>query len=144
MRLYGQSDDGYRHLLNRAASTPGVRYLGLAPNDEILEALQDVDILSYPCTFRETSCISVIEAMSAGCRVVVPALGALPETTAGFASIYPWSGDYQTHLDNFCQALEREKERLDFDAGLQQDYCRARYDWTGVVKQWKDLVNSLI
>ena len=64
--------------------------------------------LVYPCTFAETACLAVIEAMAAGCRVIVPSLGALPETTGGYARIYPSNPERQEHAAVFSENLAAE------------------------------------
>ncbi|WP_053078776.1 FkbM family methyltransferase, partial [Methylobacterium tarhaniae] len=148
-RLYGpDADDApYAELYARAASLPGVRYHGLLPNAELRAALADIDILAYPNTFAETSCLAVIEAMAAGCRVICPSHGALPETTAGFARLYPAIADPAEHARVFAGLLAEEladpwqgrPERV----AAQQAHCRQVYDWRVRVPEWQRLIDDL-
>ena len=113
MRLYGPAaialeDDDYTALYERAARMESVSYEGLLPNETLKEQLRSIDILAYPCTFAETSCLSAIEAMSAGCRVICPAIGALPETTFDFARLYFPAADAQSHAALFERELQAE------------------------------------
>ncbi len=68
-RLYGPAFDDAPHaaLFARARSLPNVHHHGIVPNPELREALRDIDVLAYPSTFAETSCLAVIEALAAGC-----------------------------------------------------------------------------
>jgi glycosyltransferase involved in cell wall biosynthesis len=68
----------------------GVDYRGSVGQADLARALSAAHILSYPNTFPETSCISVMEAMTAGLHVVSSHLGALPETGLGRASLVPF------------------------------------------------------
>ena len=89
MKLYLGDDGPYNHLYERARAMPKVVYHGIEPNLELRAALRNMHFLVYPNIFQETACLAVIEAMAAGCRVIVPSLGALPETTGGYARVYP-------------------------------------------------------
>jgi glycosyltransferase involved in cell wall biosynthesis len=87
-----------------------VVYRGSIPNSELRAELPTFDILAYPNTFEETSCIAVIEALSAGLRVVTSNLGALPETTEGWARMYPYLMDPSLHAQTFANILLEEIE----------------------------------
>lgn len=148
-KLYGvtQDDAPYEALFARAIALPNVFYRGIVPNDQIREELRCIDYLAYPSTFAETSCLSVIEAMAAACRVICPALGALPETAAGFARIYPWQPDREGHAAVFADVLTDElahpwegRVHLEWE---QQVYCHAFYDWGARVEEWGALIKSL-
>ncbi|MBK3395987.1 MULTISPECIES: FkbM family methyltransferase [Methylobacterium] len=148
-KLYGPGADDapYAALYARAAALPNVHYHGLLPNAELRAALADIDILAYPNTFAETSCLAVIEAMAAGCRVICPSLGALPETTAGFARLYPFAADPAEHARTFAALLTEELadpwQGAPERAAAQQAQCRQAYDWRVRVPAWQALVDGL-
>jgi glycosyltransferase involved in cell wall biosynthesis len=147
MKLYLEGGDPYRSLFERGRSMPSVTYHGVVPNVELRAALRDVHFLVYPSTFAETSCLAAIEAMAAGCRVIVPSLGALPETTAGYARVYAWHPDLHGHAEVFADVLAAEMATpWAGDPGLsfaQQRHCAAVYDWPRCLVRRRQLIGSL-
>lgn len=143
-KLYGLDEHDEGQLLERAKRMDGVHYRGIVPNETLRTELAEVDILAYPSTFAETSCLSVIEAMAAGCRVICPSLGALPETTAGFARIYPSQLDPARHGETFAAILADELATpWSGDVHLaweEQVYARAIYGWTHRAMEWRRLL----
>ncbi len=98
----------YGRLYRLCRETPGIEYFGSIPQPQLAIRLRAATMLAYPNTFPETSCIAVIEAMASGCRIVTSNLGALPETTAGFASLI--SGD--NHGEAWLQQFSAEVVRV--------------------------------
>ena len=147
MKLYMFDDGAYQHLFDRARNMPGVVYHGLAPNEELRAALRTMHFLTYPNTFAETACLSVMEAMAAGCRIIAPAYGALPETTGGYARIYPWCGDRRQHATVFAKVLADEMAmpwRGRPDTALsQQSHCAAVFAWSRCLDEWRELIGTL-
>jgi glycosyltransferase involved in cell wall biosynthesis len=147
MKLYLGDDTPYAHLYDRAREMPNVCYHGIIPNADLRAALRHIDFLIYPSTFAETSCLAVIEAMSAGCRVIVPALGALPETTAGYAHVYPSVPDKEKHAEILAEILNMELRRpWDGSPELslsQQLHCAAVYDWDRRANDWRGFIASI-
>ncbi len=147
MKLYVADDAPYEALFDRARGMPGVYYHGLAPNHELRSALRTMHILAYPSTFAETACLSVMEAMAAGCRVVVPSYGALPETTGGYARIYPWHADPGAHAKVFKETLADEIARPwrgKPDAAIaQQAHCATVFAWSRCLDEWRELIGRL-
>lgn len=147
MKIYARNDDGYEPLYARARSMPGVVYHGLAPNAELRRALRGMHFLAYPCIFPETSCLAAIEAMAAGCRLIVPSLGALPETAGDYARVYPSDPDPVSHARVFAGVLEDELARpwggRAHLSDRQQAHCAEFYDWRRRLEQWRHLVRSI-
>jgi glycosyltransferase involved in cell wall biosynthesis len=139
----GKGEDEYGVLYDLARALPGVDYVGSLPQTELAEALGAADILAYPNVFAETSCISAMEAMAAGCLVATTKLGALPETTAGFAFAMDTSADTLRMVRDFARLViavveaARQKPQ-DFEAHLarQRAHARAAYDWTSRAREW--------
>lgn len=64
--------------------TPGVVFHDRVSQDELAEAFQASQAWLYPTWFTETSCISAMEAITAGCHIVTSPIAALKETCAGY------------------------------------------------------------
>lgn len=107
MAVYQHSleTDKYRPLYDTLGAMDGVEYVGSLPQPELAKRLAQCHILSYPNTFAETSCFSVMEALAAGLLVVTSDLGALPETTQGFARLVPTGMSREEYLNCYSNAL---------------------------------------
>src|SRR4051812_6344675 len=142
-RLYGPAFDDlpYQALFIQAQSLPNVHFHGIVPNPELRAALADIDMLVYPNIFPETSCLAVIEAVAAGCRVICPDLGALPEAVGKFGRIYPFEADPQRHAEIFADLLGKEiANPWGGETSLitaQQTFSRQTYDWPVRVAEWR-------
>jgi glycosyltransferase involved in cell wall biosynthesis len=148
--IYGwpARDEPYEPIFERCRKHPNITYHGWQPNSVIREALKKAHIYAYPSIWPETSGISVIEAMSAGCNVVCPTLAALPETCANFGVMYPWEEDNNKHANKFAGLLamviqgyweEHNQSRL----GFQKMYFNNFYNWDYRAAQWSDFLQSL-
>lgn len=147
--IYGweNRDEPYQKVFERIKEHPNMTYHGWQPNEVVREALKEAHIFAYPNIWPETSCISALEAMSAGCAVVCPNFEALPETVGQFALMYPYNENYQKHAETFANALygtvkhiEQIQERLK----LQKVYVDNFYNWDLKVDQWTALLEGVL
>ena len=142
-------DEPYKHLFDRCTKHPNIDYHGFQPNHVVRKALEKAHIYAYPNIWPETSCISVIEAMSAGCAVVCPNFSVLPETCANFATMYPFHEQYNDHANMFANVLlmairnhwdETNQTRLRF----QKIYFDNFYNWDLRAAQWTSLLEGIL
>lgn len=152
-KIYGpefsnSAESQYQDLYDKCENLEGVVYRGSIPNADLRQELSDFDILAYPNTFEETSCISVIDALSSGLRVVTSNIGALPETTEGWARIYPYLMDPDKHAQTFSEILKEEIDlirsgKLDAHLEAQQKIYQPRWSWDSRIPEWIKFLNTL-
>lgn len=128
--------DPYTGLYDQCRRTEGVDYIGGVAQPALAAALRGVTALAYPNRFAETSCISVMEAMAAGCLVVSSRLGALPETAAGFARLLPVPQEPGEHAARFAEALVAELQRRRDDPVGTASHLRAQVAQAGAAGGW--------
>jgi glycosyltransferase involved in cell wall biosynthesis len=154
MQVYQMAADKdaaqYGVLYERCRSTTGAEYVGSVPQPQLVKELRRTTLLTYPNHFAETSCISVMEAMAAGCHVVTSELGALPETAAGHATLLPVGKDWQDYgqrfvhetvkvLDQYQTAPDIVESRL----RRQVDVINATCTWRHRALQWEYWLKTL-
>ena len=95
----------------------------------------------YPSIWEETSCISLLESMSAGLYCITTNFGAIYETGAEFPMYVPYSNNYKSLARKFAGAIETAASTL-HDSGIQdhlkmqQNYVNRFYDWKSKGQAW--------
>ena len=115
-------------------------------NSKIREQLKNTHIFAYPSYFQETSCICLIEALSAGCSVVASNLAALSETSLGFARLYGYIPDRQKHIERFARELKKtivEYREGKFDSTEQVKKVNSYYSWDTRIQDWVEFSKEL-
>ena len=150
-KIYGSKfdeneKDKFEVLFDKCKNTPNVNYLGYADNDSVRAAVQRSHIYAYPSIFEETSCLAVIEAMSAGCHVVTTNYGALPETCGEFATMIEFDSSGQNLIERYAETLnsviDNYKNNLyKDDLEMQIKYYNKNYSWETRIQEWKNFLN---
>jgi len=144
--IYGKKFDSilgkkYKNVFEECKNTKNVNYLGFIENNKMIELLKNMHIYSFPSIWPETSCISAIEAMAAGCEIVTSNLGALYETCAPFATFVGFDSNFDNFEKKYQKALEssiknfwsKENQKK---IQLQQEIINLTYSWAARSKEW--------
>ena len=151
--IYGwkQRDEEFKELFDFLKSTDGITYHGSVKHEELVEVLPTYDIFAYPSVWPETSCISLMEAMSAGLLCVHPNYAALSETAGHVTAMYQWQENKRDHLREFSlhllEAIETVKTFEWHDSYNQQfqiDYANHAFDWQTRMGQWDAVLKNLL
>jgi glycosyltransferase involved in cell wall biosynthesis len=151
--IYGwpQEDERFKAVFDQLRAHPKVRYHGAQPNDVVRKTLVDAHILAYPSIWPETSCLCLIEAMSAGVTCVHPDFAALPETAANWTHMYQWHEDPSHHAQRFYNVLRqtvidlKANPQAFFNRNLGQImYTNMFYNWDDRQRTWAGVLNSIV
>ena len=146
-KFHDQYGKKYENLFNECKNSKNVNYLGFLPNEKIIELLKKMHIYSYPSVWAETSCISAIESMGAGCEVVTTNLGALYETCAPFGTFASFDRNFNNLEKKYSKLLyktiknywsDKNQEKLK----LQRETINSIYSWDVRSNEWKNLFDE--
>lgn len=153
-KIYGweQRDEQYKQLFDYCKQHPNINYHGTVSNEEVRAALAQAHIFAYPSVWVETSCISLMEAMSSECLCVHPNYGALYETAGGTTVMYQMQDKVEEHMQVFYTQVDNAIELInsqDADLlrnikGIQKGYADLRYSWDRTTAYWNDLLGNLL
>jgi UDP-glucose:(glucosyl)LPS alpha-1,2-glucosyltransferase len=153
-KIYGweERDEQYKEVFDFCKQHPKINYMGTVSNAEVKQALANADIFAYPSIWLETSCISLMEAMSAGLVCVHPNYGALFETAANWTFMYQYNQTHRDHVQVFYGAMKGAIDQYisaPYDQTLlalkgQKSYTDLMYSWAGRQDQWTAVLASLL
>jgi len=150
-KIYGwdDADKQFEPLYNEIQNHPQMTYHGFVPNEELKANLSKYHIFAYPCTWLETSCRAMLEAMSARLVCVHPNNGALPETSGGLNMMYQYHEDKQIHAATFAANLNaaidfvrnnNEIHNVDFN----KVFVDSRYNIQKIKVSWEMVLKDLL
>jgi len=144
-KIYGQqyheaTKNKYTALYKRIKKL-NLQHFDYAPNDKVIDALKRSHILAYPSIFQETSCLSAIQALAAGCTVVTTNFGALPETCCDWATFVPLD-NRQDFVKRFASTLDETILEYRYNED-QVRYYNKYWTWNTRIKEWEKLFGKL-
>jgi UDP-glucose:(glucosyl)LPS alpha-1,2-glucosyltransferase len=154
-RLYGwpDRDKPYQDIFMKMKQHPQINYHKSVSNERIREELKRSHILAYPSTWVETSCLVLIEAMSAGLMCVHSSLGALPDTSSNLTMMYDYQEDKNAHAQRFYEQLkmaimsfENPVTRPNVEVRLKNTKAIADsiYSWDNRKHEWNNLLKRML
>ena len=152
--LYGwkERDEPYKELFQKLTEHPKIRYSKSVPNDKIREELKKTHIFAYPSKWKETSCLCLIEAMSAGCTAVHSSLAALSETSMGMTSMYGYLEDDIQHANRFYLELKNaiemyqhqgKRKHIEQRLKVTKAFADSNFSWHNRSLEWSKLLEVL-
>jgi len=147
-KFHDSYEKKFKKLFDDCKNTKNVNFHGYKGNSYILEMLKEVHIFSYPSIWTETSCISAIEAMAAGCEVVTTNLGALKETCSPFAKFVNFEKNLHNLELNYLSSLidsinnfwsEDNQQKLK----KQREKINQIYSWETRKVEWIDFLKKI-
>jgi glycosyltransferase involved in cell wall biosynthesis len=148
--IYGwpDRDKQYADLFDQIKGHDKMTYYGTVKNEEIREHLKDMHILAYPSTWPETSCLTLLEAMSAQLLCIHSNLAALFETSANWNMMYQFLEDKNQHARTFYTVLEAALENYttkntENRLKTMKAYTDMFYDWNQRIIQWNAFLKSM-
>lgn len=148
MQTYQEPEDDpqLQALYQRCRETENVHLRGSLPQPLLAQELSKVHLLAYPNTFAETSCIAAMEAMACGCDIITTQMGALPETTAGFARLVPpephenYARRYLSALTDALMLWLKEPQAVVDRLSNQVMHTSRRNTWQVRIWEWESLL----
>jgi glycosyltransferase involved in cell wall biosynthesis len=124
---------------------PRIILHGKVSNEEMKKELEQMHIFAYPSLFPEVSCISLLEAMSAGCYCIHSNYGALPETAMSLTHMYNYNKNPYIHFETFVQELKKgiNNVRSGWDSSIQIQAVNKAYSWDARVSEWLSFAQKI-
>ena len=155
IKIYGKKFDDafskkYEKIFEECKNTKNANYLGFVENSNIIKLLKKTHIFSFPSVWPETSCISAIESMAAGCEVVSTNLGAIYETCTPFAKLIGFNRNFDemqnkfkgallSSIDNFWSSENQKKMKLQRETiNLLYSCERRSIEWKNFFDEARD------
>jgi UDP-glucose:(glucosyl)LPS alpha-1,2-glucosyltransferase len=141
----------YTELYEKLTNSSGIIYHGSVGHYRLLKELENMHIWCLPSIWQETSCISMIEAMSAKCLCVHSDLAALPETSSNFGVMYNYVANINEHayilyenLRNTLNTIITSTVATKNHLALQKVYFDNFYSWNRRAKEWEVTLNKIL
>lgn len=147
---WGERDEQYKNVFESMKGVSNITNHGGKSNEEIRKILPSQHIFAYPSIWPETSCLALMEAMSAGLICIHSSYGGLFETASNWTLLYDYQENPNQHASMCYKMAELTLKTIEEDPKLfvhkqllQKQYIDSFYNWTIRKQQWLHVLNSL-
>lgn len=131
---------------------PRITFYGKTPRKTVLKSFGESHIHAYPTIYEETSCLTQIEALTAGCLSVYSDIGVLEETSMGYGMMTKIAQDNLGNIDveeyivKYAKLLDEAITKIknkEFDPKDQSEKVYNFYSWERAKERWLALHETL-
>ena len=122
---------------------PRINFYGQTPRKTVYRFMAEAHVHAYPSIYAETSCLTQMEALSAGCYSVHTDLGALPETSMGHGTMIPFADlTPERYAEELTKAIRSIKTN-GYDYSKQKADIDATFSWQKAKENWLKFDESI-
>lgn len=146
--LYGweERDKQFEELFKVIQEDENMTNHGTVSNEDIRQALTQSHIFAYPSIWQETSCLSLMEAMSSRNVCVHSNYGGIFETSSHWTNMYQYNQDLNEHASACYNMLEVAIENYNMlyqNTNPAKVYTDTFYSWQNRKAEWTALIRAL-
>lgn len=150
MNIYKQEEETH-NTYEEFKTMEDVKYSYGVSQEKLASELSSIEYLTYPNTFQETACITVLQAMATGCLVVTSDLGALKETMNNM-NIYVDINIYNFNRNNYVVEFINKLNTMmnvpnnikDMLRESNRKHIRENYTWDVICTKFEQDMNELL
>ncbi len=141
-RLWGVNYPGNEKHVVMWAGQPDVRFLGMIPRKQLVQAQLQSEIQAFPCTYDEMFCIATAECQVAGAVPITSTIGALLTTNRYGLQVVgdPQNEDWQKTFVDRLVVLFEDQSTLNFYSNLCRDGGLVDFDWNMLIVAWEGIL----
>ena len=148
MKIYKMPDHDYEELYSQIKKSDKFIYYGSINKQELALEFKSSSFLTYPSTFEETFCITLIDSLAAGMHPVLTDLGALKETSNGFASFLinkklSFHKDYANLINDEINIKQNNYDLWCENHFNQIQIINKKYNYKNIAQKWINIIKHL-
>jgi glycosyltransferase involved in cell wall biosynthesis len=148
MKIYNLPDHDFEELYSQLKKSDKFIYYGSINKQRLALEFKSSSFLTYPSTFEETFCITLIDSLAAGMHPVLTDLGALKETSNGFASFLinkklSFHKDYANLINDEINIKQNNYDLWCENHFNQIKIINEKYNYKNIAQKWINIIKSL-
>jgi glycosyltransferase involved in cell wall biosynthesis len=148
MKIYNMPDHNFEELYNQLKKSDKFIYYGSINKPELALEFRSSSFLTYPSTFEETFCVTLIDSLAAGMRPILTDLGALKETSNGFASFLinkkiSFHEDYANLINKEINIKQNNYDLWCENRFNQIQIINEKYNYKNIAQKWINIIKNL-
>jgi glycosyltransferase involved in cell wall biosynthesis len=149
MSIYKMEDKIFQPLFEALKKNEMFEYNRSVSKSILANNFRSASFLTYPSTFAETFCITLLDALASGIEPIITDLGALKETSNNFGKIINLN---QPNFDKIY--AEKINESIKFKNNNFNSWCvekfsqieevKKKYTYINIAKKWVEIIKKII
>jgi len=135
--------DYYEYLWQCCENNPNIELLGSLSKKDLYSYMKAMDLMVYPTSFREVSCITAMECMACGLPFISSEVGALPETCKDSGSVLVPLNNSKADIKRFINSIVSIKLSNREKVVIKQLKASKKYTWVEAVEKLEVYVTAI-